>query len=677
MKSSAKQLILIVLIFFCMCPAGAAEFERLPVAWKWLDYGRIAFGKDISFKDSYTIDMPSGKRTDGVSCPPRYVKFPFEPSGAQNLTFSPDSSMMAFTRGGDLFVADIATHEERQLTFDGNELISNGYASWVYYEEILGRPSRYKAFWWSDDSRTLAFYRFDNSLVPMFPIYSPKGQDGSLNRTRYPKAGEPNPRVRIGFADVSGKSPLVWADFDEDDDQYFGIPFWGADGGFFISREPRLQNTLDLYRVDPQNGSKTHIYHETYPTWLDWIEGMVFGKKGLYMVRSFETGWQQAYYLSYDGKEFRRLTSGPNWRMEILRVDERKGDIYFKANRDASTRAALYKADAKGRIRPLTDVALNAEKIVFSPDGKYFAAQLSNYTTPSQVRVFKTGEPDGILVADLAGKDYDASRYSLPFHVSITTDDGLVLPGCMYLPKDFDPSRKYPVHVDIYGGPDIPVVKERWIHPGKANQWWAENGIIQLYADCRAAGHNGRRGLDCIYRQLDVAETGDFVQWGKWLQSLPYVNPSKIGVQGFSFGGTMTSLLVMRHSDVFHYGVAGGGVYDWALYDTHYTERFMDTPQANPEGYRKARVLEYISEYPVSYGSGVSVEPVMLKITHGTADDNVHFQNALQMADSLQKAGKKFEFMVYPDALHGYRGYQSRHFEEANREFWSKYLLER
>lgn len=190
-----------------------------------------------------------------------------------------------------------------------------------------------------------------------------------------------------------------------------------------------------------------------------------------------------------------------------------------------------------------------------------------------------------------------------------------------------------------------------------------------------------------IYRQLDQVETEDFVEWAEWLQSLPYVDADKIGVEGFSFGGTMTALLVMDHPEHFHYGIAGGGVYDWSLYDTHYTERFMDTPQNNPEGYARTRVISHAVNYPVTYSTAAeqedpdaaaaAVEPVMLKLTHGTGDDNVHFQSTLQLVEELLEQGKKFELMIYPDGMHGYRGRQAAHFQQANREFWLKYLKRR
>ena len=251
--------------------SGAQEFERVPVSWKWTSPGEVVFTYNGSYTDdgAFAVAVPSKTVIKGVKAPEKFESLPLHPEGAVNLTYSPDSTKLAFTRDNDLWVADIATGAETRLTFDGTDLILNGFASWVYYEEILGRPSMYRAFWWSPDSRKIAFYRFDNSGVPMFPIYSPFGQDGSLNRTRYPKAGETNPEVRIGIVDLATRG-TVWADFDEKEDQYFGIPFWGADSkGFFVAREPRLQHELDLYCVSPSDGSKKHIYHEEYPTWLD------------------------------------------------------------------------------------------------------------------------------------------------------------------------------------------------------------------------------------------------------------------------------------------------------------------------------------------------------------------------------------------------------------------------
>ena len=743
-----KRIVLMMMSLMAAASVFGQEFNPIPRAWKWIDDDDVIFTYDGTFEDStaFAVNVRAGKRTDGVKAPARYADFPVKPDGAANLTYSPDSTMLAYTRDNDLYVLDIASGKETRLTSDGSDVILNGYASWVYYEEILGRSSRYKAFWWSPDSRKIGFYRFDNSQVPMFPIYSafadpaaaasqsqsPRvtnlGIGGSLSETRYPKCGQTNPQVRIGIVDLSAipgeaaglaEESVIWADFDPTLDQYFGIPFWGPDSKeFFIARMPRLQNTIDLYAVNASDGRKRHVYNETYKTWLNWFDGVVFTDRGLYMAREFETGWQQIYFLSYDGKEFRRLTDGPNWNVSIVRVDEKKGNVYFTAKRDAVAKQALYKVDKKGVITALTDPAYNATGISFSPDGKYFVASLSNMTTPVKIEIFTSSKgkvsncnynicadclrtretesdadsdnylipqsalmPDlftsdlrGRLVADMAGPDFDPSVYALPEMLYLVTSDGFWLPGMIVYPKNFDESKKYPVHVDIYGGPNTPMVRDRWVKPNAVNQWYSDNGIIQITVDPRAAGHNGRAGLDMIYRQLTVWEVKDFCEWAEALQILPYVDGDKIGVEGFSFGGTMTCMLLMQAPDKFHYGIAGGGVYDWALYDSHYTERYMDTPHANPEGYEVSKVLNYVDGYPADYSTD---ESVMLKLTHGTGDDNVHHQNTLQLLDALHKAGKKFDFMIYPDGMHGYRGYQGAHFEKANQEFLLKYLLNR
>lgn len=714
----------------------------MPRTWKWIGDEDVIFSYDGTFEDStaFVVNARTGHKLTGVTAPAKYSEFPVIPEGAVNLTYSPDSTKLAFTRNNDLYVVDIASEKETRLTYDGSELILNGYASWVYYEEILGRSSKYKAFWWSPDSKKIGFYRFDNTNVPLFPIYSafaknyagdayhptaapilsqsPKvtnlGLGGSLSETRYPKCGQTNPEVRIGIIDISvldketseNKEPqVVWADFESALDQYFGIPFWGPDSeDFFIARMPRLQNNVDLYAVNVSDGTKKHVYNEKYKTWLNWFDGVVFTENGLYMAREFSTGWQQIYFLSYDGKTFRRLTDGPNWNVSIIRVDEKKGDVYFTAKRDQVAKQAVYKVDKKGVIKSLTDPAYNATGVSFSPEGKYFVASYSNVSTPDRIGIFdvkggmvstgvhnmcamdyydssasevRTGrEFRPMVVADRKGPDYDESKYALGSLVYMTTD-GFRLPAMIVYPKNFDESKKYPVHVDIYGGPNTPLVRDRWVHPNEDNQWYSENGIIQITIDPRAAGHNGRAGLDMIYRKLTVWEVKDFCAWAKWLQALPYVDADKIGVEGFSFGGTMTSMLLMQAPDKFHYGIAGGGVYDWALYDSHYTERYMDTPQNNPDGYKISKVLNYVAGYPTIYDGKSGVESVMLKLTHGTGDDNVHHQNTLQLIDAMHKEGKKFDFMIYPDGMHGYYGYQGKHFKAANRDFWMKYLLGR
>ena len=704
MPLNTKVLMTALCIAGSVC-ASAQTGQDFPKAWKWVGEEELAISSKGSEKDK-VLNVGTKDLAEGDFFTEIETQLPFVPEGSSNPTLSPDGSRIAFTRDNDLWVAEVATGKEVRLTDDGSATILNGYASWVYYEEILGRPTRYRAFWWSPDSRKIGFYRFDNAEVPVFPIYSSYPEDydrsgmglsytqkagaavplegvsptgGSVRMTRYPKCGDNNPKVRIGIADVETSS-VTWADFDENEDQYFGTPFWGADSRFFfVQREPRTQNRLDLYAVSPEDGSCKCIYHEEYDTWLDWIDGMLFGKDGLYMVRSFETSWQQIYYLSYDGAIFTRLTDGPNWRMSLLDVDESRmkknpdgtgATVFFVAERDSRVSSALYSV-RKGEVKAVSHPQYHVSRVKLSPSRKYAAASISRCNVPDQLWIFDVGKPSrSFKVADLAD-GMDLGSMNLPQLITMTTRDGFTLPALVCYPESFDPGKKYPVHMDIYGGPDTPMVTDSWAG-SRRYDWYAANGIIEIVADCRASGHNGRKGLDMIYGRLSEVEVSDFVEWAEYLQSLPYVQGDKIGVEGFSFGGTMTALLVMDHSEAFHYGIAGGGVYDWALYDTHYTERFMDTPANNPEGYARTRTVDHAANYPVRYGSDDG--SVMLKLTHGTGDDNVHFQNTLMLADALQKAGAKFELMIYPDGMHGYRGYQGDHFQNANREFWLHYL---
>ena len=589
-------------------------------------------------------------------------------AGAQefNNTLSPDGKWEAFTDAHhDLYVRELASGATLRLTDDGSELILNGYASWVYYEEIFGRQSNYRAFWWSPDSRKLAFYRFDNSQVAMFPIYSACGKYGSLSQTRYPKAGDTNPGCRIGIISLDEPQTTVWADFDYSQDQYFGTPFWGDDSQrLFVQRMPRVQQQLELFAVSAQDGSLSSIYTEEYHTWTKWMEDMLFGPEGLVMVRDFETGWQQLYFLSYDGSIFKRLTDGPNWRVKLLGMDSARGDIYFTAYRDSDVRCTLYRLDRSGAVQPLTNPNFSVSNVEFSDDWSKFKADLSTCNTPPVRYSFKTGKAKGHIEKKAAPQEEERPQWEI---IRLTLGDGTSLPAKIAFPKDFDPEKQYPLVMEIYGGPDTPYVYDSWRRgPSQRDFWYYNNGVIKVVADSRAAGHNGRADIDLIYRDLVSVPVEDFCAWGRYFQSLPYVDAERIGVEGFSFGGTMTAMLVFTHPEIFRCGIAGGGVYDWELYDTHYTERFMDTPQRNPEGYSKARVLNYVESYDDTRSC--------LKLTHGTGDDNVHFQNTLQLIDALQQAGKQFELMIYPDGMHGYRGAQGLHDMAADAAFWTKHL---
>lgn len=592
-----------------------------------------------------------------------------------NPTFSPDSTRIAFTRDNDLYVKDCASGTEIRLTFDGSELILNGYASWVYYEEIFGRQSKYRAFWWSPDSRKLAFYRFDNSGVAVFPIFSPFGQNGSLNMTRYPKAGSENPSVRIGFFDLSdtrAAPTAVWADFDDSSEQYFGTPFWGADSrSLFVQRQPRRQNELELFDVNAADGSRKPVYRDSYHTWLDWIDGMLFGPEGLYMVRNTGGNWEQIYYLSYDGRTCRALTEGSNWDVSLVEVNPAKSELWFVAKRDSRLHPSLYRLDRKGRITALTDPEYWVRNVRISPDFKTVEAELSNARTPwfKISTDARKGCSAGFTVLD---KGQEKTEGPEPLPVMIT-NGGFELWGLISYPRDFDSTAVYPVVMQLYGGPGTPYVRDRWQDRDASDSWCWENGIIYMVVDPRSSGENGRAGMDQAFGRMTVPEQEDYLAWARWIGSKPYVDASRIGVEGFSFGGTTTAFLVLKYPEYFSCGIAGGGVYDWTLYDSHYTERFMDLPSVNPEGYADASAVSFVKAGKVGKG----YKPGSLKLTHGTGDDNVHFQNTLLLVDALQRAGIQFELMIYPDGMHGYRDAQGAHSLAADHDFWTRRLLER
>jgi len=592
--------------------------------------------------------------------------------GWKNPTFSPDSTKIAYTLDNDLYTINPKTKKIIRHTFDGSELNLNGYASWVYYEEIFGRGSNYRAFWWSPDSKIIAYYNFDNSQVPMFPIYNSQGRHGSINQTRYPKAGDPNPKVKIGFVSVNG-GQTVWSDFDPEPDQYFGIPFWSGDGKrFMVARMDRAQDNLELFAVDPILGNLSCVYTEHQESWIDWMEDMLFTSEGIYIVRDFE-GWEQIYFLSYDGNRFEKLTGGRNWGISLLKVDLKY--LFFTAKREATTRADIYRVTLKTKKTERVSYGeYNFANVVISPDSRNVAAMVSNARTP--FFLVNISLPAGNLdrkkvtvIADSKGLDFDKYDLALPEIITIKTRDGLEIPASVIWPVNLDKNKKYPVKVDIYGGPNSPQVRDRWSGVSFNNQWWANNGVIQVTLDNRAGGHFGKKGLEQVYRQLNILELQDFIDGIEHFLEMPFVDSDKIGVEGFSYGGTMTTLCVTEGNDYFKYGIAGGGVYDWHLYDSHYTERYMDTPQDNPDGYKATYVLDRLSNYK---GDKTN----MLRITHGTGDDNVHFQNTLQLIDELQKQNKDFELMIYPEGMHGYRGAQGRHSMMQDYIFWYRYLLD-
>ena len=388
------------------------------------------------------------------------------------------------------------------------------------------------------------------------------------------------------------------------------------------------------------------------------------------MVRDFDM-WEQIYFQSFDGKRLEKITDGENWGIRFVKVDMKEGSIYFTARREVSTRNDFYKVDLKTKkITRLSMGDYNYSSVYVAPDNKHFVAQYSNSVTPTRLSVISIGKkPVEKVIVDSKGEKFDEYKLAIPEMMSIEVD-GYVLPAQVIWPLDLDSTKKYPVLVSMYGGPNAGTVMDTWKGISERNQWWAYEGVIQIAIDHRASGHCGKEGLNFLHRNLLNIELVDYIEWIKELHKRPFVNRDKVGITGFSYGGSMTMLACTAGNDYFKYGIAGGGVYDWGLYDTHYTERYMDRPQDNPDGYANTRMMLKVDRY-----KGDSTNYV--KITHGTSDDNVHMQNTMQLISALQDAGKQFDLMMYPGEFHGYRGKKSLHSTTGDYIFWYKHLLEK
>ena len=636
--------------------------KPLPQITGWVDddhYLEMRKTESDGKTKSFSVDVKTGNavpyeptEAEKRATPSRqFQPPPITVKDAINTTASPDRKWVAYTKkDNNLYVTEVESKKEIAITTDGSETILNGYASWVYYEEILGRGSRYKAFWWSPDSKKIGYMRFDDAEVPIFPISWYDGQHGRLENERYPKSGDKNPDVKVGLVSIDNPAVTVWADFNPKEDQYFGTPIWTPGSEFWVQWMNRGQDNLVIYSVDPKNGSKKEIYNETQKTWIDLdetnrVEFLADGKT--FILKSDKDGWENLYLYDLTGKLINQITVGNFWATSITKIDEKTKTIYFRARKENSARFDFYKAGLNGKgLTRLSFGEFSHDQINLSPNGKYFITTYSNVNSPTTMAVV---DNKGKLVREIANaKGADFDNYNIP-KVELTrvkSGDGLFdLPVVITYPVNFDPNKKYPVLISIYGGPNAGTVYDRWRAVGGATQWWAQEGIIQVAFDNRSSGHFGKNGLNFIHRQLGKWEIEDYMTCGRWLRNQRYVDTNKVTITGGSFGGYMTCMALTYGADVFTHGIANASVTDWHLYDTHYTERFMDTPNENPEGYKATSVMTYADKYKG-----------MLRIVHGTSDDNVHMQNSIQLISKLQELRKHFEFMVYPGERHGIGG---------------------
>jgi dipeptidyl-peptidase-4 len=579
-----------------------------------------------------------------------------------NTRFSPDGTKLAYTKNKDLYVFDLLANKEIRMTSDATDRIYNGYASWVYMEEILGRSSRYAAFWWSPDSKRIAYLHTDETEVPVFTLNrldEPDGVHGKLEVTPYPKSGDPNPRVKMGIADlVTAKT--VWIKTDDNIDQYIAWPFWKPDGSkLAIQVLNRDQNDLKILLADVSSGEFTQIYSEKRKSWIEFYEDIYVMNNGSgFIVRSYRTDWENLYYYGWSGQLISQLTN-VDWRVSRLsRIDEDAKVVYFTGTGPESTDQEFFTVGLDGKNFLQVTKEPGTHDVSISPSGKYYIDTWNNITTPGAIVAYNNKGKVIREVHKFEQPEFNPSENSRSEMVKIMTSDGLFnMPAIITYPVNFDNTKKYPVIFAIYGGPDSKNVYNRW--QGTNPSWYSQNGIIVFTVDHRGSGQFGKKGLDYLYRNLGKWEILDYADAVKWLITLPYVDPERMGITGSSYGGYMTCMALTRGADYWTHGFAGSSVTDWRLYDDVYTERYMDTPQDNKEGYVESSTLPYVKNYKGK-----------LYMTHGDMDDNVHFQNSIYLISRLEDEGKVFQFMLYPGGRHGWGGAKATHSRNEANNFW-------
>ena len=615
------------------------------------DMKHSLFTKD---KDLYYYSMVKGE----------FKQITFDGEKINNPGFSPDFTKLAFTRTNDLYVVDLQSGKESRLTYDGSDLILNGRASWVYYEEILGRGSRYKAYWWSPDSKKIAYLRFDDSPVPEFLLFNSEGDRGTIERTRYPQPGDPNPLVKLGVVHINNGS-TTWVNTFEENDRYVAWPFWTNDSKELVYQYlNRDQNELSFFAANPKDGTVRQIYTEKQDSWVEFFEDVYVFKDGSgFLLRSDKSGWRNVYYYDFEGKLISQVTNF-DWRVTgISRVVEKTKTLFFTGTGGTSTDNHLFSTKLNGKkLNKLTETS-GSHRTVVSPGGKLFYDTYSNFSTPSKMELFSTKGKSMRLLGDSklpAMEDYNWGKVEM---FTVPTEDGYELPAKWILPPDFNPNKKYPVIFSIYGGPNTPSVRNSF-RRSFGQDYLAQNGIITFVVDHRGTGHFGKKGVSLMYRNLGKWEMHDYIEAVKWLRQKSFIDADKIGMTGGSYGGYATCMALTYGADYFTHGIANFSVTDWKLYDNVYTERFMDTPEQNPEGYKNGSAMTWADQFKGK-----------LLITHGTTDDNVHMLNTMKFIDKLEDLDKEFSILLYPNKRHGWGGPKRTHLVREQTQFWFRNFL--
>jgi dipeptidyl-peptidase-4 len=563
--------------------------------------------------------------------------------------FSPHSNYVSFVRDQNLLVIDLATGKERAVTSDGAGLVSYGTAEFIAQEEM----DRDTGYWWSPDERYIALTRVDESPVTEVERFEIQATGATVVRQRYPATGGRNAHVDLLVADLAARS-LLKLDLGAETDIYLPRVDWFPDSlGLAVQRQSRDQKKLDLLRFDVLTGHSRVLLTEHSEHWVPLHSELTFLQHSPQFIwASSRTGYQHLYLYRNDGALLRPLTSGEfmvvaeSPEAAIRAIDERARRVYFTANLPSPLERQMFWVSLDQPANPqAVTTGAGWHSVTMSQDARVFVDTFSDANTPRSVTLRDAkGRRLSALLPNPLDASHPYSRY-LDEHVrpefgTIAAADGQVMHYKLLKPRVLEPGKRYPVLVDVYGGPGAQRVANSW--GSLFHQYLVQHGYVVFLLDNRGSGMRGERFETALGLRMGDIEVQDQVRGVEFLRGLPFVDGKRIGIFGWSYGGYMTLMSLMKAPDAFAAGVAGAPVTDWALYDTHYTERYLSTPALNPEGYRLSNVLEYADRL---------LRPLLL--VHGMADDNVLFAHSTALMKKLQDLQKPFDLMTYPGGKHG------------------------
>jgi len=566
--------------------------------------------------------------------------------------FSPDASKVAFVRANNIFIKDLKSDSETQVTLDGemNKII-NGATDWVYEEEFAFD----NGFQWNASGTKIAYYRFNEEAVPEFSMDMFSDLYPSQYRFKYPKAGEANSTVEIFIYDLASNE-IVEADIEVEDEFYIPRIKWTNDENVLsVQRMNRHQNNLDFILVNATDGSAKTIFTETDDAYIDVTDNLTFLNDGEHFVWTSEkSGYNHLYLYNLKGKQVRKITKGDYDVTDFYGVDETNNTIYFGSAERSPMHRDVCAVQLNGRNKRVLTNKTGTNSATFSTSYKYFINQHSDANTPYYFSLYNAEGSEVRMLKDNARLNGALSEYALSQKefFNFETTEGVNLNGWMMKPHDFDESKEYPVFMFLYGGPGSQQVTDAW---GGSNFLWyqmlTQQGYIVACVDNRGTGARGAEFKKCTYQQLGKLETQDQIEANRHLASLPYVDGSRIGIFGWSYGGYMSSLCLLKGADDFKMAIAVAPVTNWRYYDSIYTERYMRTPQENASGYDDNSPINHVEKLKGKY-----------LLVHGSADDNVHYQNTMEMVNAMVNANKQFDLFIYPNKNHGiYGGYTRLH----------------